>query len=124
VLNRVFLYIVLAATLFLASLEVTATETLRAAWADRELPESCTVLRATGRPCPSCGATRAIVSALHGDFAASRRFHPAGIPIAAMLLLQCAMRITFLWPRLRLPVLDIVVSTAMLIAFAIMINTR
>src|SRR5215211_4032532 len=117
VLNRVFLFVFGAATLALASFEVTPADRVRVPWADRELPETCRHLTATGRPCPSCGVTRSVVSALHGDFARSRLFHPAGVAITAMLLAQCAMRFAFLWPRLRRPALDIAVSVGMIVAF-------
>lgn len=119
-----FLFIFLTATVFLVSLEVTSTDRVRVPWADRELPETCRYLITTGQPCPSCGATRSVVSALQGNFARSREIHPAGIAITAMLLVQLAMRVAFLWPRLRWPVLDIVVSAGMLVAFAVLLNIR
>ena len=122
ILNRVFLVLVLAATAFLASLEVTAADRLRVPWAGRELPETCEILRRTGQPCPSCGATRSVVAALHGDFARSRQFHFAGIAIAAMLVGQCVMRVAFLWPSLRYRAVDVVVSAVMLGAFAALVN--
>ena len=122
VLNRVFLFVFGATTLALASLEVTPADRVRVPWADRELPETCQHLTATGRPCPSCGVTRSVVTALHGNFGRSRQFHPAGVVIAAMQVAQCAMRLAFLWPRLRRPALDAAVSGAMLAAFAILLN--
>jgi hypothetical protein len=122
ILNRVFLFIFLTGAVVLASWEVTPADTVRVPWADRELPETCQHLTATGRPCPSCGVTRSVVSALHGDFARSRSFHPAGVAIAAMLLAQCAMRFAFLWARLRRPALDIAVSAGMIVAFALLLN--
>jgi hypothetical protein len=123
ILNRVFLLLFLAVGVMLASFEVTVADRVRVPWADRELPETCQHLTTTGRPCPSCGVTRSVISAMHGDLARSRLFHPAGVAIAAMLVAQCAMRFAFLWPRLRWPALDIVVSIAMMIAFAVLLNT-
>ncbi len=35
-----------------------------------------------GAPCPGCGMTRACVSLLEGDVAASWRWHPLAIPVA------------------------------------------
>jgi hypothetical protein len=122
VVNRVLLFVFCTTALALASLEVTSADRVRVPWADRELPETCRYLIATGKRCPSCGVTRSVISALHGDFDRSRLFHPAGVAIAAMLLAQCAMRFAFLWPRLRRPALDIAVSGAMLVAFAVLLN--
>ncbi len=57
----------------------------RSTW-DR-LPDFCPFLRLTGRPCPTCGLTRSWSALLHGDLAASFRFHAwgplllAGIPV-------------------------------------------
>lgn len=39
----------------------------------------------TGLPCPGCGMTRSIVHLCRGDLAASLRFHPLGIVLAAAL---------------------------------------
>ena len=36
----------------------------------------------SGAPCPGCGMTRSCSALLHGDLAASWRWHPAGIPLA------------------------------------------
>lgn len=38
---------------------------------------------ATGRPCPGCGMTRAMIFLLHGDPLLSLRSHPLGVPLAA-----------------------------------------
>jgi hypothetical protein len=35
----------------------------------------------TGIPCPGCGMGHALVFALRGDFAASLRSHPLGVPL-------------------------------------------
>jgi hypothetical protein len=91
-------------------------------WLDRELPESCAVLVRTGRPCPSCGVTRSLVVAAHGDFVRSRQFHPAGVPVLLMALVQCAMRVAFLRPRLRRPALDAVVSVGMAVCAVWLLN--
>ncbi len=37
-------------------------------------------------PCPGCGLTRAFLSALKLDFAASFRYHPLFFPLAAIIL--------------------------------------
>jgi hypothetical protein len=36
----------------------------------------CPVLLVAGVPCPTCGVTRALVLALHGDVAGATRMHP------------------------------------------------
>jgi hypothetical protein len=37
-------------------------------------------------PCPGCGATRAILLAAKGDFAASFHLHPLALPAAVLML--------------------------------------
>ena len=53
----------------------------------RPLPiDLCLLKRMTGLPCPTCGLTRAVCSALQGDWAASLGFHPAGILVVVSVL--------------------------------------
>jgi len=53
----------------------------------RPLPfDTCVLKSITGWPCPTCGLTRAVCSALHGDFAGSLAFHPAGLIVLALLV--------------------------------------
>jgi len=106
----------------LFSLEVTPANTVHVPWADLELPQTCQFVLRTGKPCPGCGITRALVSAAHGDFATSRAFHVGGVPIWFMLLAQIALRVAFLRPAFRRPVLDLALSAGMLLAFAVLLN--
>ena len=52
------------------------------------LPESgatlCPFRLLTGLPCPGCGMGHALVLALRGDFSASWRFHPLGLPLLVL----------------------------------------
>jgi hypothetical protein len=121
-LNGIFLVLFVCAVVALAALDVTPAGAGRVPLVDWELPQTCVVVRMTGRPCSSCGITRSIISAAHGDIDRSRRFHPAGVPLLAMVLGQCAMRAAFLWPRLRRPVPDVAVSAAMALVMAWLLN--
>jgi hypothetical protein len=40
------------------------------------LPWRCPLFALTGIPCPTCGMTRAVRLALHGDLGAATRMHP------------------------------------------------
>jgi hypothetical protein len=52
----------------------------------RPLPfEVCVFHRLTGLPCPTCGMTRAVCHAVHGHWAQSVAWHPAGLILAAGL---------------------------------------
>ncbi len=51
----------------------------------------CLIKQTTGVACPGCGNTRAMVSALHGDFEKAILFNPIG------LLLLIVMVVTPLW---------------------------
>lgn len=54
---------------------------------DRPLPfDVCAFKYLLGFPCPTCGLTRAMCHALHGDWAVSIGYHPAGILLAAALI--------------------------------------
>jgi hypothetical protein len=58
----------------------------RLAVPSRPLPfEVCGFKHLTGLPCPTCGLTRALCFALHGDWAQSLAYHPAG-PFLALAL--------------------------------------
>lgn len=50
----------------------------------------CLLRLTTGIPCPGCGMTRALLSALRGDFAAALAFHPLWwtLPLLALLLFR------------------------------------
>ncbi len=49
--------------------------------------EVCLVKHATGVPCPSCGATRAVLSITEGDFLAAFHFNPIGYLVAGIMLI-------------------------------------
>lgn len=54
-----------------------ATAVLGAAWLGLGLPwPRCTFLAVTGLPCVTCGATRAGMMFLHGDFSAAWHLNP------------------------------------------------
>lgn len=57
----------------------------------------CLFRALTGLPCPGCGMTHAWRALLHGDWLASWRFHPLGIP--AFLLSWTAV----LSPWIKMP---------------------
>ena len=122
IVNGVFLFLLLAGVSLLALFDVTAANTVTNPFTDRDSPETCVYVITYGQRCPSCGITRSLVSALHGDWERSRSFHPAGLPILLMVFTQLAMRVAFLWPRLRLPVVDGVVSLGMVVACAWLLN--
>jgi hypothetical protein len=49
----------------------------------------CPVLLVAGVPCPTCGMTRAVRLALHGDLAGATRVHPLvwlAVPVVALFL--------------------------------------
>ena len=47
--------------------------------------EVCLFHRLTALPCPTCGMTRAVCHAVHGHWAQSIAWHPAGLILAAGL---------------------------------------
>ena len=55
---------------------------------------ACPLRAATGIPCPMCGMTRACAAAVHGHFASSLAFNPAGV------LLVLAALVAIIRPQL------------------------
>ena len=55
------------------------------AWAFAPIP-LCVVRLWFHIPCPGCGATRAVLCALHGDWAGSLRLHPLAIPAVVLVV--------------------------------------
>lgn len=51
------------------------------------LPETCTLRRATGWPCPGCGMTRAFISIADGDLRAAWNYNRAALPLFAWVML-------------------------------------
>ncbi|HLX13469.1 MAG TPA: DUF2752 domain-containing protein [Bacteroidota bacterium] len=52
-----------------------------------ETPTVCLFKAITGLPCPSCGATRAILLLLHGNFRDSMMMNPLGIILLLGLII-------------------------------------
>lgn len=57
------------------------------------MPHSCLFNNLTGIPCPGCGLTRSLTSAVHGDFAGSFSHHRLGMVVLAYALLQLIFRL-------------------------------
>jgi len=63
-------------------------------------PVGCLLRATTGIPCPACGMTRAVVSTLHGDLAASIGYSPFGIVFVAAAI---ALLVSWKWKSVRVP---------------------
>ena len=83
-------------------------------------PLACPLRAATGVPCPMCGMTRAVVAAVHGDFAASLRYNPGGlvVVVAAIVLLLGGARLG----RMRAPVWAVAAASGALWAYNVALN--
>ena len=81
------------------------------------LPALCFHRRLTGRACPGCGMTRAVVLLAHGRLHESRLMHPSGpwlgLWIAVQLIVRLALCIRPLRRRAH-RVADVAVSVATL----------
>jgi len=60
------------------------------------LPGLCMMRQLTGVPCPGCGLTRSIVSAVHGELRESFFHHRLGLAILFYVLLQAAHSLIWL----------------------------
>jgi len=69
------------------------------------LPNVCLLRQTSGLPCPGCGLTRSLVSAVHADWAGSLAHHRLGLLVLGYLILQCMARLAWLGlDRVREPV--------------------
>lgn len=64
------------------------------AWPLLPHPPLCPLLATTGVPCPLCGATRSVVSALRGHLGSSLTYSPIGVVVIA-----CVIAALVLWQR-------------------------
>ncbi len=60
------------------------------------LPGLCVLRNTTGIPCPGCGLTRSVVSAVHGDWKVSFQYHRMGPAVVGFLVLQLVYRLTWI----------------------------
>lgn len=99
-------------------------EGLRLAATGWVVPELCAVRRATGRPCPGCGAGRAFVLTLRGEAARAWRLHPRGVLLAVWAGAQAAGRalLALPWPwrpSARFVVAEVGISLAALLLLSL-----
>lgn len=110
---------VLAAPL---ALRVTADGTglMLGTW---RIPETCAVLLATGRQCPTCHLGRSIVALVHGDVAGSLRHHTGGVLLVGWAVLQALARLVLAWraPDVRYWWADLSVSAVSLTAVEVIV---
>jgi hypothetical protein len=87
-------------------------------WGHR-VPEVCLSRRILGRPCPTCGLTRAVVLLLDGRVREARAMHRSApwvaLWLAAQIIWRVALALSGAHSR-RLVVGDVVVSGATLLA--------
>lgn len=56
-------------------------------WAKSNMTEVCLIKHFTNIPCPSCGATRSVLSLIKGDFLTALAINPIGYIIAVIMLI-------------------------------------
>ena len=88
------------------------------------LPELCLTKRLTGVPCSTCGITRSIVAAVHGDLAGAVEQHSGGLVLLGWVALQVPLRLALAArPRGgRLPWWDLAVTAASLLAVMVTVS--
>lgn len=93
--------LVIRACTVVAGLQIGLTAARIPAW-------PCMFYHVTGQPCPGCGLTRSCVSLLHGDVAASLRYHLFGPLLLGGILLMAVLAV--LPKRWRVPVVRAVAA--------------
>lgn len=61
-----------------------------------QAPTLCLFHVVTGKPCPTCGMTRATCALVHGEWAKAMHYHPLVVPFWGAL-------VTMLWAHFVLP---------------------
>lgn len=54
---------------------------------EKKTVEVCLIKHVTNIPCPSCGATRSVISLTYGDFIGAFNLNPAGYLVAIIMLI-------------------------------------
>jgi hypothetical protein len=65
------------------------------------LPWRCAFRQVTGLPCPTCGMTRAMRLALHGDFSAATQMHPLWFLVVPACVVVGIAEMAAYWRRGR-----------------------
>jgi len=68
-------------------------DSIKTAFFSISIPEICTFKNLTGLPCPGCGLTRSIVSAVHGNIKESFNYHRLGLLTISYLFAQLIFRL-------------------------------
>lgn len=78
----------------------------------RVVTPPCLFRTTTGIPCPGCGLTRSVEAIWRGDWRASLRFHPAGLPaFTGLIVVLLGSAVYLVWPGAR-PWIDRVLRVA------------
>lgn len=90
-------------------------------------PLVCPLRATTGIPCPFCGMTRAVTSAVRGDITASLRYNPGGIVLVvlAIVVLVAPLLLRGRAPSramLRVPVVALVAGASALWVWNVAFN--
>jgi hypothetical protein len=98
-------WVVGATILFDAALArlVLAADLDRVYFLGKPIPLACAFRRSTGLPCPTCGLTRSMVLALHGNLDAAWHLMPAGpiFVLGALSFAVASLAYSALAPRWR-----------------------
>lgn len=81
--------------ILIGALLLTPTEsgTFRVQLGRFTLPQTCIFKNLTGLPCPGCGLTRSMSSAMHGDVIMSFTYHRLGLLTLFYIFLQFVFRL-------------------------------
>jgi MFS superfamily sulfate permease-like transporter len=74
----------------------------------------CPLRALTGVPCPLCGMTRGVTSAVHGDLVGALRMNPGSVVLVAMVV---AVLVGWRWRRTSIPRWTVPVAVAALWAY-------
>ena len=77
-----------AIVLTASRLDVRGDRRVGIAGTDILVPELCSFHTVTGLDCPGCGLTRSFVCMVRGDIRSAGRYHPIGVVLFVLLLLQ------------------------------------
>jgi len=94
-----------------------------ALWRD-QFYVACPAWTIFGVPCPTCGATRAVVAALRGDLQAAFAWNPLAALLAIGAVLSLPLTIAVLCGLVRAPRVPVRLGTAMRTGLIVLFGTN
>lgn len=96
-LHRGILAVCLGAIALSALLDVRDGQRVVVPRLEWQVPETCSLQRTFGLPCPGCGMTRGFIALADGEVQTAWAYNPASLPLFLWMLLLIPYQVVQLW---------------------------